>query len=154
MGTRRISRRGFTLVELMTTLTLVGVLAVLATNGVRAYVAHSKTAEATNTVGAIGRAVVAAFYKDRMAGAVLAPGQYASSTMGGTQTGGGSKGKGAVVTHHPGLCGDTTPVPASITQIQGRKYQPVKADSESGDLSNGWAGLGFSNSLPQYYQYQ
>ncbi len=136
------------------TVVIVGVLATLASYGVRLYVAHSKTAEATNALGAIGQAVSIAFYKERMSGNVLALGQSAASTLGGSKTGGGSKGKGAVVTHDPGLCGDSTPVPASITQIRGKKYQPSAADYESGDDSTGWACLDFSMEDPQYYQYQ
>jgi type IV pilus assembly protein PilA len=146
------------MVELATTVTLVGVLSVLASYGVHVYVTHSKTAEATNTLGAIGRSVEMAFYRERMSADVLAQGASATTTTSGWVTGGGSKGKkGATVTHHPGLCGDAVPVPLSITSIQASKYQPNAAlgqDYETGDDLTGWRCLHFVNDMPQYYQYQ
>lgn len=51
---KRMRRQGgFTLVELMVVVTIIGVLAGLAIYGVSRYLAHSKTAEATRALGAI-----------------------------------------------------------------------------------------------------
>jgi type IV pilus assembly protein PilA len=46
-------RRGFTLVELMIVVAIIGVLAALAIYGVARYLKHAKTAEATRSLGAI-----------------------------------------------------------------------------------------------------
>ncbi len=45
--------RGFTLVELMIVVTIIGVLAAIAIYGVARYLKHAKTAEATRSLGAI-----------------------------------------------------------------------------------------------------
>jgi prepilin-type N-terminal cleavage/methylation domain-containing protein len=50
--------KGFTLIELMIVVAIVGILAVLAVYGVRKMTAHAKTAEATNSLGMISQSVV------------------------------------------------------------------------------------------------
>jgi type IV pilus assembly protein PilA len=144
--------RGFALIELMTTVLLVGVLTVLAMYGVRKYVADSKTTEARNTLGAIGRAVAVAYNREHIGSDVLAPGAT-SVDVDTTVTGQGSKGKGATVTHNLGLCGDSVPVPASLASIQGQKYQPNNAAGSDYETP-GWQCLNFGVDEPQYYQYQ
>jgi type IV pilus assembly protein PilA len=55
---------GFTLVELMIVVAIIGVLAALATYGVSRYIRHAKTAEATRTLGALEKAEKVAYQID------------------------------------------------------------------------------------------
>jgi type IV pilus assembly protein PilA len=101
------------------------VVVVLAITGVRSYVAASKTAEATNSIGAIARASSAA-YEDE------------DFTTG-------------VARHR--LCSSAThPVPVTIGMVSGMKYQSAASDWD-GDANRGWQCLKFEMMAPQYYQY-
>jgi type IV pilus assembly protein PilA len=134
---RKTHKGGFTLVELMIVVAIVGVLAVLAVYGVRKYIANAKTAEAKNSLGQIGKDAVSAFEGERMAGGVLATG---SST--------------AVIRALCQTAANT--VPTTSAGIAGKKYQSSKADwSPPLDVTNG-AGfpcLKFEMTAPQYYMY-
>ncbi|HEY4122157.1 MAG TPA: prepilin-type N-terminal cleavage/methylation domain-containing protein [Byssovorax sp.] len=133
---KRSKNRGFTLVELMIVVAIIGVLAALAIYGVNRYLASSKTSEAKNNIGAITRAAVAAFERETYSNELLADGSTSASTM------------------HALCLSAAAAVPASAPA--GKKYQPSTADDadfNTGDNLNGWKCLGFSLSQPIYYSY-
>ena len=134
-ATKRRTGAGFTLIELMIVVAIVGVLAVLAVYGVQKYVAHAKTAEATNSVGEMSKDAAAAYEKEGMAGTVM-----------------GQKTSSGVARH---LCASATAsVPASATSIQGKKYQSTVSDWNKDAAANaGFSCIKFTIDQPQYYMY-
>jgi type IV pilus assembly protein PilA len=133
-----LRKHGFTLVELMVVIMIVGILAVLAIYGVRKYVANAKTAEARNTLGQISKDASTAFERESMPGAVLPTGTSAAVAR--------------------ALCASATQtVPAAIASVQGKKYQPNPASgtdwSKDESINKGFACLKFLMQMPQYYMY-
>ena len=139
MAIRKRLKEGFTLVELMIVVAIVGVLAVLAVYGVRKYIANAKTAEAKNSLGQIGKDSVTAFEGERMSSAVLAEAAQTAVIRQMCPTGTGQQS-----------------VPGTIADIGGKKYQSRKVDwSNTADVAAniGWPCLKFEMTAPQYYQY-
>ena len=130
---------GFTLIELMIVVAIVGVLAVLAVYGVRKYIASAKNAEATNALGQIGKDAGAAFEREFMTSSVLAAAGQA--------------------TVNRRLClSATASVPSTPASIKGKKYQPDPSPLKDYNLDSATSGAGFAclkfeMTSPQYYMY-
>jgi len=133
---KRTNVRGFTLVELMIVVAIIGVLAALAIYGVTRYLASAKTSEAKNAIGSISRGAQGAYEKEQAAAELLTAGAA-----------------GNIFSHD--VCETSSysigPVP------NGKKIAPDPATfstPQAGNSTNvGWTCLRFSITDPTYYRY-
>lgn len=134
MAVKKTLKRGFTLVELMIVVAIIGVLAALAIYGVRKYMANAKTAEARNSLGQMSKDAAAAFARENMTGDIVALGGTAAPSN--------------------QLCSSAgNTVPAAKASIAGKKYQSAPAEWATGGVNEGWACLKFNMRDPQYFMY-
>jgi type IV pilus assembly protein PilA len=106
-------------------LPIVGIMAILATIGVRQYIANAKTAEARNALGQMAKDAASAYEASTVDGK---PGRICPS--------------------------ERHPVPASMTSVRGVKYQSKPAEWQAGQADqSGFSCLHFMMNDPQYYRY-
>ena len=133
---KRLTKRGFTLIELMIVVVIIGVLASLAIYGVQRYVANSKSAEARMMLGRMAKDQLSVYEGESMTGGILAKGT--------------SRASGNFLCTSPAAS-----VPAAPANIKGQKYQPDASEWKTGDVdtNEGWVCLGFSVTTPIYFMY-
>jgi type IV pilus assembly protein PilA len=122
--------RGCLYAVMMTTAALLvigGGLFFLAFYGLNRFKNATKIAEARDTVGQIAKAAQISYVRGKLVGASI---------------------------RNNTLCGSASPVPASIDEVKGKKYQSSPADWKTGDETSGWTCLRFSLGAPQLYRYE
>lgn len=126
---KKFTKRGFTLIELMIVVVIIGILASLAIYGVQKYVANSKSAEAKTMLGRISKDMLTFFEGENQSYKVLGFGDSAGITR--------------------SLCPTAAGVPATVPKKA--KGMPASTSFKDGA---GWECLGTNWSSATYYSYQ
>lgn len=130
---KKMTKRGFTLIELMIVVVIIGVLAALAIYGVQKYVANSKSAEARMMLGRMSKDHLAVFEGENQAYSILSFGQAAAVSRSLCPTAAGMLGAMGIGT-----------IPG------GEKVQPTPSAFRD---NAGWQCMGFTITTPVYYNY-
>jgi len=125
---KKFTKRGFTLIELMIVVVIIGILASLAIYGVQKYVANSKSAEAKTMLGRMSKDILTFFEGENQRSAVLGFDGSAEITR--------------------ALCPDAAQVPGTVPA----KAKTMPAATSFKDNA-GWECMGTTWSSPTYYSY-
>lgn len=125
------TNKGFTLIELMIVVAIIGILAAVAIPGFMSYIKNSKTSEAKTNLNAIGKGAVSYFEAEH----------YASDGMSATSK------------QYP-VAGDNPLGTEADTTTVGQKWSPVDQTNSTNMGLSPWNDLNYVLTSPFYYYYK
>ena len=139
------TKRGFTLIELMIVVVIIGVLAAMAIYGVNKYVANAKSAEGRTILGRISKDAVKAAEGEAVTAGILTLGTSAQITRRICGSGPDSVPTGATL---------SATAPAAPADVKGKKYQAdASLYRNNGTANTGFRCLGTEVIGPTYYAF-